>query len=185
MRWARFCQGSPPRCRSRSDSTTMNCPKSCWPASRWRRKPATASCGRLPTHCMAVPRLVPAPSIAQSLRRSASISAREQGARSGRNIADARPRSARLASRRAGHWRSEYEGIICGVLGRQLFPSRHHFERINLTRCASNTGFALWDRPSCDESHDQSGNTDSEQSLSHLKSPRLGSGPSNRLDGRN
>jgi hypothetical protein len=55
------------------------------------------------------------------------------------------------------------------VLGRQLFPSRHHFERINLI--PGNTGFALWDRPSCDESHGQSGNTYSEQSL-HLKSPR-------------
>jgi hypothetical protein len=79
----------------------------------------------------------------------------------------------------------EHKGIICEVLGRQLFPSRHHFERINLTRCTSNTGFALWDRPSCNESHDQSGNTDSEQSLAHSKSPRLGSGPSNGLDGRN
>jgi hypothetical protein len=61
----------------------------------------------------------------------------------------------------------EYEGIICEVLGRHLFhpahpvqnptgrfqiPTRHHFERINLDRCArGNTGFALWDRPSCDE----------------------------------
>jgi hypothetical protein len=67
----------------------------------------------------------------------------------------------------------EYEGIICEVLGRHLFPTRHHFERINLDRCArGNTGFALWDRPSCDESHDQSGNTYSEQRLAHLKSPR-------------
>jgi hypothetical protein len=67
----------------------------------------------------------------------------------------------------------EYEGIICEVVRRQSFPSRHHFERINLTRCAGNTGFALWDRPSCDESHDQSGNTYSEQRLAHLKSPRF------------
>ena len=72
----------------------------------------------------------------------------------------------------------EYKGIICEVLGRHLFPTRHHFERINLDRCAGgNTGFALWDRPSCDESHEQSGDTYSEQSLAHLKSPRWVSGP--------
>jgi hypothetical protein len=77
----------------------------------------------------------------------------------------------------SGHARSrlsiEYERIICEVLGRHPLPSRHHFERINLHRCAGgNTGFALWDRPSCDESDDQSANTYSEQSLAHLKSPR-------------
>jgi hypothetical protein len=49
----------------------------------------------------------------------------------------------------------EYEGIICEVLGRHLLPSCHYFERINLARCAGNTGFALWDCPSCDESRDQ------------------------------
>ena len=82
-----------------------------------------------------------------------------------------RARRARQATR--SRLSIEYKGIICEVLGRHLFPTRHHFERINLDRCArGDPGFALWDRPSCDESHEQSANTYSEQSLAHLKSPR-------------
>ena len=66
----------------------------------------------------------------------------------------------RRMSRRELSGLSEHEGIICEVLGRQLLPSRHHFERINLHRCVGNAGFALWECPSCGESDDRGGGGD-------------------------
>jgi len=69
----------------------------------------------------------------------------------------------RMSRRELSGLSIEHEGIICEVLGRQLFPRRHHFERINLPRCAGKTGFALWDCP-CGESDDRGGGGDCEQS---------------------
>ena len=66
------------------------------------------------------------------------------------------------AENSAGAGSIEYEGIICEVLRRQLLPSRHHFERINLHRCVGNAGFALWECPSCGESDDRGGGGDCE-----------------------